>query len=191
MSKGELPSLVKQARRSGFRVLGGVNGGGWMRFASNLGMEGCENKSSARNFVRLKLSIPVGADAEYKHQRTVKAAKVAALAEKLKTPQPFVNPVSDGFLFSYEWRRVRMVALKKHGARCQCCGASPDTGAVMNVDHIKPRRLFPQLALDVDNLQVLCGECNHGKGTWDQTDWRKEETDPEVVAMLRDIARNG
>lgn len=79
---------------------------------------------------------------------------------------------SKEFLLTYEWRRVRMVALKKYGARCQCCGATPATGAVMNVDHIKPRRLFPELALDVDNLQVLCHECNHGKGNWDNTDWR-------------------
>lgn len=107
-----------------------------------------------------------------KHKRVAKAAKVAALAEKLKTPKPWLVVSSDGFLSSYEWRRVRMVALKKYGARCQCCGATPGTGAVMNVDHIKPRKLFPALAFDVDNLQVLCGECNHGKGNWDQTDWR-------------------
>lgn len=79
---------------------------------------------------------------------------------------------SDKFLQSYEWRKLRMEALKLHGARCQCCGASPATGAVMNVDHIKPRRTHPELALTLSNLQVLCGECNHGKGNWDQTDWR-------------------
>lgn len=79
---------------------------------------------------------------------------------------------SDEFLSTYEWRKIRMVALKKCGARCQCCGASPTTGAVMNVDHIKPRKTHPELALDLDNLQVLCHVCNHGKGNWDSTDWR-------------------
>lgn len=44
----------------------------------------------------------------------------------------------------------------------------------MNVDHIKPRKLFPELALDPDNLQVLCHECNHGKGNWDMTDFRAD-----------------
>lgn len=97
------------------------------------------------------------------------------------------------FLHTYEWRRVRMEALKKYGPRCQCCGASPETGAVMNVDHIKPRKLFPNLALDVDNLQILCHECNHGKGNWDMTDWRPEteEIDPDVLAHLRSIMRHG
>lgn len=85
-----------------------------------------------------------------------------------------INPASDEFLSSFEWRAVRMMALKLHGARCQCCGASPATGAVMNVDHIKPRKFFPQLALDVNNLQVLCHDCNHGSGNWSMTDWRGE-----------------
>ena len=83
------------------------------------------------------------------------------------------DPTTDEFLTCYAWRRLRMEALKLHGARCQCCGASPATGAVMNVDHIKPRKLRPDLALTLDNLQVLCGDCNHGKGNWDTTDWRK------------------
>jgi hypothetical protein len=80
---------------------------------------------------------------------------------------------SDKFLSSYEWRRLRLEAIKLHGSRCQCCGASPVTGAVLNVDHIKPRRLFPKLALDINNLQVLCQDCNHGKPNWDFTDWRE------------------
>jgi 5-methylcytosine-specific restriction endonuclease McrA len=80
------------------------------------------------------------------------------------------------FLQSYEWRKLRMQALKKYGAKCMCCGATPATGAVMNVDHIKPRKLFPSMALDINNLQILCHECNHGKGNWDQTDWRTHET---------------
>ena len=51
----------------------------------------------------------------------------------------------------------------------------------IHVDHIKPRKLFPHLALDVNNLQILCHECNHGKGNWDQTDWR----DGAAASLLR------
>ena len=81
---------------------------------------------------------------------------------------------SDNFLSTYEWRRVRMQALKKYGPKCMCCGATPNEGAVMNVDHIKPRKFYPELALDVNNLQFLCHDCNHGKGNWDMTDWRPD-----------------
>lgn len=127
-----------------------------------------------------------------KHRQLVRAAvkanptpgarhpsNAAAAAAREATREPRIVPddvaASASFLDTYEWRRVRMQALKKHGARCMCCGASPATGAVMNVDHIRPRRLFPELALDINNLQVLCHECNHGKGNWDMTDWRAAE----------------
>jgi 5-methylcytosine-specific restriction endonuclease McrA len=104
--------------------------------------------------------------------------------EPVKTKKPrrkhkplYVNPIvaTNEFLQTYEWRKLRMQALKKYGPRCMCCGATPQTGAVMNVDHIKPRKIFPELALEIDNLQVLCNECNHGKGNWDMTDWREKE----------------
>jgi len=99
-----------------------------------------------------------------------------------------VSVMSKEFLSTYAWRRVRMLALKLHGARCMCCGASPATGAVMNVDHIKPRKLFPHLALDVANLQVLCHECNHGKGNWDDTDWRPDDRlDPVQSDHMKSI----
>ena len=35
---------------------------------------------------------------------------------------------------------------------------------------LKARR--PHLALKLTNLQVLCGDCNAGKGNRDTTDWR-------------------
>lgn len=70
---------------------------------------------------------------------------------------------SDAFLTSYEWRKVRLDALTLHGRACQCCGAKPPH-VVLNVDHVLPRKTHPHLALILSNLQVLCGECNHGKG---------------------------
>ena len=111
--------------------------------------------------------------------KKIKAAKTAKPPKKTTlgmvasyVKRSEIDPCSEGFLTSFEWRATRMMALKKHGAVCQCCGASAKTGAVIHVDHIKPRQECPELALDVDNLQVLCHECNHGKGNWDQTDWR-------------------
>ena len=80
--------------------------------------------------------------------------------------------MSDEFLNSYQWRKVRYQALLRSDGRCEACGAGKAQGAVLNVDHIKPRRHYPELALDIDNLQVLDSPCNHGKGNWDETDWR-------------------
>lgn len=80
---------------------------------------------------------------------------------------------SDSFLHSFEWKRLRMRAIMEYGTKCQCCGASAKTGAVINVDHIKPRKLFPHLALDISNLQILCSDCNIGKGNLYLADFRK------------------
>lgn len=79
---------------------------------------------------------------------------------------------TEEFLKSWEWRTLRMKVLKKYGARCQCCGATAADGVRICVDHIKPRKTHPHLALVEDNLQVLCDPCNQGKGAWDDTDWR-------------------
>jgi hypothetical protein len=150
-----------------------------------------------------KPSPPPMAKADRKHKARVakKAAKVRALEAKIaagkKAACTYPNKVSvqgvdvssNDFLQTYEWRRVRMEAIKKYGPVCMCCGATKDTGAVINVDHIKPRKLFPGLALSLDNLQILCHECNHGKGNWDMTDWRPQEDDFESIRILREIAR--
>lgn len=110
----------------------------------------------------------------YQHKRAEVKARKMKRSKKWKQPhsRSYGKVSSDVFLSSYEWRKLRMEAIKKYGAKCQCCGATPGDGIVINVDHIKPRKLFPNLALDINNLQVLCNVCNHGKGNWDQTDWR-------------------
>lgn len=88
-------------------------------------------------------------------------------------PRPKIPfQATDVFLETYEWRRLRMVVLTKRGARCECCGATPKNGIAIHVDHIKPRRKYPELALEESNLQILCEVCNHGKGSWNETDWR-------------------
>ena len=112
--------------------------------------------------------------AEYAAREGIGGFLVTNETATARKKRPLVAPVtSDDFLMSYEWRKLRMVVLKKRGARCECCGATPADGVtVINVDHIKPRKLFPELALEESNLQVLCSPCNHGKGNWDQTDWR-------------------
>jgi hypothetical protein len=76
-----------------------------------------------------------------------------------------------GFYKTREWRDVRYKALVKHGKRCQCCNT---TEGYLHVDHIKPRSLFPELELDLNNLQILCEACNIGKSNTDQTDWRQQ-----------------
>lgn len=73
------------------------------------------------------------------------------------------------FYESKEWLELRYLALKKFGRKCLCCFA---TGVEIHVDHIKPLSLYPDLALNIDNLQTLCRACNLGKSNTDSIDWR-------------------
>ena len=81
---------------------------------------------------------------------------------------------SNDFLFSDEWRKLRLEALKRYGTNCAKCGRPDSPKYPINVDHIKPRRYFPHLALDIDNLQPLCNPCNKEKGNKNKEDYRKD-----------------
>jgi len=72
------------------------------------------------------------------------------------------------FYDSWQWADLRFQILKKYGAKCMLCGSKND----IQVDHIKPRSLYPKLALDPSNLQVLCAPCNKGKSNKDTSDFR-------------------
>lgn len=96
---------------------------------------------------------------------------------------------SDAFYASWEWAQVRYEALQIHGRQCMCCGWTPEPGGKgkLCVDHIKPRSKYPALALDVNNLQVLCSLCNRGKSNIYEDDFRAEwhgEEDADDVDPL-------
>lgn len=84
-------------------------------------------------------------------------------------PQVFYN--------SWRWKEIRLIALDACGRRCGCCGATPQPSnkVVLHVDHIKPLRSNPELALDLSNLQVLCEDCNQGKSWFNTNDYRSDE----------------
>lgn len=77
-----------------------------------------------------------------------------------------------GFYTSERWRSLRYAALRRYLGRCELCGRNKSHGIILHVDHIKPRSIRPDLEYDINNLQVLCEDCNLGKSNSDQIDWR-------------------
>ncbi len=71
---------------------------------------------------------------------------------------------SDDFYQTREWLEFRIQVLARFESRCFACGVTPSDGAVIHVDHIKPRYLYPELAFRMSNMQLLCRDCNFGKG---------------------------
>jgi len=61
--------------------------------------------------------------------------------------------------------RLRAQVLMRDGATCRLCGANPQTGSRLHVDHVVPWSRGGETVLE--NLQILCEACNIGKGDLD------------------------
>lgn len=75
------------------------------------------------------------------------------------------------FYNSWEWKRLSYEVKLERGRKCECCGAAAPEVRIIT-DHVKPLRLYWHLRLVKTNLQVLCDDCNRGKASWDETDFR-------------------
>jgi 5-methylcytosine-specific restriction endonuclease McrA len=115
------------------------------------------------------------------HMPLVEAPRVVVVKTKQAKPQKLTPRIvkqkpngrkPNAFYDSREWFALRYQVLKLYKACCQCCGRSRRDGIIIHVDHIKPRHDYPELELELSNLQVLCNECNLGKSNVDNTDWR-------------------
>jgi 5-methylcytosine-specific restriction endonuclease McrA len=79
----------------------------------------------------------------------------------------------NAFYVSWEWKRLRYAYLEGKPHVCMCCGRrTRDVGGGTHVDHIKPVKRYWSLRIKWDNLQILCSDCNQGKGSRYETDWR-------------------
>jgi len=101
------------------------------------------------------------------------------------------------FYTSREWRELRYETLRinaqQHihdgGPQCRLCGKTAwGDGVTLQVDHIKPRVIYPELALSPNNLQVLCIDCNAGKSWRFSDDWRRRPAanDQQLALPLSD-----
>ncbi len=70
------------------------------------------------------------------------------------------------FLRSSEWKTAREICFSEKGMSCWQCGATEQ----IQVDHIKPRVKYPDLALVQSNLRPLCWNCNRTKAAKDVAD---------------------
>lgn len=69
------------------------------------------------------------------------------------------------FYATKEWRELRWQVLSNSSGQCSVCGRSYKLHKViLHVDHIFPRSKYPELELTLSNMQVLCEDCNLGKG---------------------------
>lgn len=128
-------------------------------------------ESRERQEARHKKIASRAAKRKKKAARAERKAKKVDVTFRAGAPGPGYTG-GDRFYSSTEWRQVRYLALKLSEGCCMCCGTRASRGSPLHVDHIVPRWRRPDLSLSLANLQILCEDCNIGKGAWDETDWR-------------------
>ena len=62
----------------------------------------------------------------------------------------------DGASLNWSWQKCKREFYKLVPKKCACCGSKKK----IEVHHIKPRHLFPLLALVLSNLIALCKGCH-------------------------------
>ncbi|MED1603638.1 HNH endonuclease signature motif containing protein [Alkalihalophilus marmarensis] len=76
------------------------------------------------------------------------------------------------FYKSKEWQLLRREVLERDNYECQECKRNgrvytdnhdPDKHKRLDIDHIKEIEDHPELALEIDNLEVLCVKCHNKK----------------------------
>jgi 5-methylcytosine-specific restriction endonuclease McrA len=63
-----------------------------------------------------------------------------------------------------EYQAWRKEVFRRDKFTCVMCGDS--RGGNLEADHIKPRHLFPELALELSNGRTLCIPCHKSTPTW-------------------------
>lgn len=109
------------------------------------------------------------------------------MAVKIKKPKKIIQPIIQEikpkkikkveFCKTKPWRLLREKFILKNEKVCCCCKVEV-SGHSLHVDHIKPKSKFPHLALDEDNLQILCKKCNFKKNAHHSEDYRVGKPKP-------------
>lgn len=101
-----------------------------------------------------------------KKKQPSRSAKYKAKHNSYPEVPPYKIGMGKPFYQTREWRELRWKVLSKSDGCCNACGRSNKVhGIVIHIDHIKPRSRFPELELVESNLQLLCEDCNIGKGS--------------------------
>ena len=67
------------------------------------------------------------------------------------------------FFHSEAWLALRKSTLERKDARCVRCGRK--ASALLVVEHIRSREEAPELALDPDNVEIICHACRNTKAS--------------------------
>ena len=83
-----------------------------------------------------------------------------------------------------KWQALRAKVFNLYGRQCMECRSAES----LQIDHIKPKSRYPELAYNINNLQVLCKKCNMDKSNINCNDYREKYANEELdIAILMNI----
>ena len=96
--------------------------------------------------------------------REAKIGKVPANHFRPGPEHPFWNPIREAvpFIETPEYKALRLRVLARDDYTCRLCGIRGRAGVrpVLHVHHIKPRAMYPALALEESNCLTVCLPCH-------------------------------
>ena len=98
--------------------------------------------------------------------------------KKIKKIKKKYKVIGESFYLSVEWVMLTKKVRKVFDNSCMKCGR----GGKTHIDHIFPRSLYPDLELDIHNLQILCEKCNVEKSNKNTIDYRTLEHKQKLSA---------
>ena len=69
----------------------------------------------------------------------------------------------DSLLAHYRHKDIQKTLAESSHDKCAFCECKPGESSNMEVEHFKPKSLYPELAFDWDNLLPACRRCNEAK----------------------------
>jgi 5-methylcytosine-specific restriction endonuclease McrA len=98
---------------------------------------------------------------------------------KTYTPRK-VEKKTDPFYHSKEWRRIRSEVIRDNPT-CEYCDI---VSRARVVDHVLPRRLFPELELEKSNLKGSCDRCHNKKRNIEKKCKTREEAEIKLSKYI-------
>lgn len=92
------------------------------------------------------------------------------------------DPEAKRFYKSKAWLKCRAIVVIRDKYLCQKCLRQGRITKYDVVHHIKERKDYPELALDVDNLECLCHRC-HNKYHSSKVKKKKKQMPKDVIVF--------
>jgi 5-methylcytosine-specific restriction endonuclease McrA len=94
---------------------------------------------------------------------------------------------TDPFYYSTPWRKLRDFVISLD-PRCYYCLLANRTTLAVIGDHLRPRKLFPELQLIHTNIKPCCDECHNKKRRFEKDITTRESFEALLPTFIKKIS---